>query len=308
MSPGFYRHAQGLRLSSAGIGTYLGEPSDSKDAAYEESIRAAIEGGVNLIDTASNYRGGRSERVIGRVLKGRSREELVVCTKAGYRLDGPGHSLDPAFLGDCLRGSRESLGVDRVDVFYLHNPETQWDAGNPEPFYRSIKAAFALCEEMASRGWLRFYGVATWDAFRVAEGAVSLHRLMGIARSLAGQKHRFRFVQAPFNLGMLELFNRRNQDGETTLLQAAGELGISVITSATLFQGRLLRAGLPEALRQRFPGCSTDAQRAIQFSRSTPGVAAALIGMSQTAHVAEALALADIPSLPEKDYYAIYER
>src|SRR5688500_9743639 len=73
-----------LTVSSLGIGTYLGECTDEDDAAYERTIRLAIRDGVNLIDTASNYRCQRSERVVGRVVEeliasgeGR-RDELVV--------------------------------------------------------------------------------------------------------------------------------------------------------------------------------------------------------------------------------------
>lgn len=302
MSQGFYRLAQGMRLSSLGIGTYLGAADDATDASYEAAIRAAVAGGINVIDTSRNYRGERSERAIGRAIAGLNRDELVLCTKAGYFLDRRAHSLAPAHLETNLAASLENLGVSQVDVFYLHNPETQ-----TEDFYGSVHAAFERCEEMAARGLLRFYGVATWEAFRRENEPSSLHRLVRSAREIAGQRHRFRFVQLPFNLAMLEAFNRRQQEGGTSLLQAAGELGITVIGSATVYQGRLTR-GLPEALAAKFAPLTTDAQRAIQFSRSTPGIAVSLVGMSNPAHVAENLGIKDVPPLAERDYYAIYGR
>jgi aryl-alcohol dehydrogenase-like predicted oxidoreductase len=302
MSNGFYRLAQGMRLSSLGIGTYLGEMDEATDAGYEAAIRAAVAGGINVIDTARNYRGERSERAIGRAIAGLPREELVLCTKAGYLLDRRGHSLAPEFLEENLRASLGNLGVTQVDVFYLHNPETQTD-----DFYGQIRAAFERCEEMAAAGLLRFYGVATWDAFRREESPVSLHRMAAIAREIAGMRHRFRFVQLPFNLAMLEAFARRGQEGGTSLLQAAGELGITVIGSATVYQGRLTR-GLPEKLVAHFPGLRTDAQRSIQFSRSTPGMAVSLVGMSRAEHVAENLAVREVAPLTEAAYYAIYAK
>jgi len=300
----FYRLAQGMRLSSLGLGTYLGNADDETDANYEAAVRAAIGGGINLIDTSRNYRGERSERAIGRAIAGTSRDELVLCTKAGYFLDRRGHSLEPGFLEENLRASLVNLGVSQVDVFYLHNPETQLGA---EDFYQRIRLAFERCESMAALGLLRFYGVATWDGFRAEKDVISLHRLVAIAKESAGQAHRFRFVQLPFNLAMLEAFNRRQQEGGTSLLQAAGELGITVIGSATVYQGRLTK-GLPEKLVAQLPGLSTDAQRAIQFSRSTPGLTAALVGMSNPGHVAENLAIKDVPPLSEREYYAIYGR
>src|SRR5215207_8103266 len=84
-----------LTVSALGLGTYLGDCTDEDDAAYAATVRAAIADGVNLIDTASNYRCQRSERAVGRAVEeliasgeGR-RDELVICSKGGYvALDG----------------------------------------------------------------------------------------------------------------------------------------------------------------------------------------------------------------------------
>jgi len=285
----FYRLAQGMRLSSLGIGTYLGAPDDATDTNYEAAIRAAIAGGINVIDTSRNYRWERSECAIGRAIAGVNREDIVLCTKAGYFIDRRGHSLVPYFLEANLEASLLNLAIARIDIFYLHNPETQLDA---KDFYLRMRVAFECCEAMAARGMLRFYGVATWDGFRAEKNVMSLHRLVAIAKEIAGQEHRFRFVQLPFNLAMHEAFTRRQQEGGTSLLQAAGELGVTVIGSATIHQGRL----------------GAEAQRAIQFSRSTPGMAVSLVGMSNPAHVAENLAIKEVPPLTEREYYAIYGR
>src|SRR5688500_17611151 len=76
-----FRPQQGLTLSSIGIGTYLGNPDEATDENYANAIVRAVESGVNVIDSAANYRFQRSERAIGRALKtlvdrGFSREEL----------------------------------------------------------------------------------------------------------------------------------------------------------------------------------------------------------------------------------------
>jgi len=86
---GHFREQQGLWLSSLGIGTYLGEPDAATDKAYTAAIVAAVEGGVNVIDSAINYRFQRSERSVGAALAelarlGYSREELLVCSKGGF--------------------------------------------------------------------------------------------------------------------------------------------------------------------------------------------------------------------------------
>ena len=79
------------------------------------------------------------------------------------------------------------------------------------------------------------------------------------------------------------------------------------MASATLLQARLAH-DLPEGLAERFPVLTTDAQRAIQFTRSTPGILAALVGMSRAAHVAENLAVAGVPPLMEQTYRDLFQR
>jgi hypothetical protein len=78
-----------------------------------------------------------------------------------------------------------------------------------------------------------------------------------------------------------------------TLAEAAVELGLSLVASATLMQARLA-ANLPDPIRTQFPGLATDAQRAIAFSRGAPGVTAALVGMKQVSHVDENMAVARV--------------
>src|SRR5437667_7878261 len=86
---GHFREVHGLVLSSLGIGTYLGQPDERTDAAYTAAIVTAVENGINVADAAINYRFQRSERSIGAALvqleaKGYSRDQLILCTKAGY--------------------------------------------------------------------------------------------------------------------------------------------------------------------------------------------------------------------------------
>jgi len=97
---GHYREAQGLLLSSVGIGTYLGQPNDSTDAGYAAALVTAVESGINVIDTAINYRLQRSERSVGTALKvlahkGFTRDEIVICTKAGYLTPDGAMPSDP---------------------------------------------------------------------------------------------------------------------------------------------------------------------------------------------------------------------
>ena len=110
----------------------------------------------------------------------------------------------------------------------------------------------------------------------------------------------FRFLQMPHNLAMTEALTVGNQPhaGERKLsaLLAARDAGMAVMASASLLQGRL-SSGLPPELGEALGDLESDAQRALQFVRSTPGVTVALVGMSQKDHVQENLTLAKIPLL-----------
>jgi aryl-alcohol dehydrogenase-like predicted oxidoreductase len=329
----FYRGGpHGLALSSIGIGTYLGDDNDVDDAAYTDAVRLAVANGVNLIDTAINYRCQRSERAIGRALNGAflagdiSRDEVVLCTKGGYvPLDeyppatpegyqgylrrefyarnimtakdvvSGGHCLTPSFLHDCLTRSRANLGVDVVDVYYVHNPEQQLAAVTYDELLDRLRSAFKALEEWVDRGDIGVYGCATWHGLRVEPGArghLSLVDMVQVAREIAGDAHHFRMLQLPINLAMPEAVRLPTQPlpaGKlVTVLEAARELGLSVAASATLMQSQLA-ANLPPAVRELFPSLMTDAQRAVAFVRSLPGVTTALVGMKRLDHVEENL-------------------
>jgi len=321
-------------MSSIGVGTAGGGWDEQVDRGYCRSVIEAFERGVNVVDTADSYRGGRSERAVGAALRqlfgsGRGRrDEVMVVTKGGYfpfeedpPLDAPAwirenvidaglarpeeivndwHCIAPAYLGRRLSASLEQLGLDRVDVYYIHNPELQLDSVSRAEFDARMRAAFELLERAAADGRIQFYGAATWHGFRrppEARDYLSLGELVNLAREVGGEGHRFRFVELPFNLGMLEALTMPNQfvGGEqVSALAAAQRLGITVMCSAPIRQGKLARH-LPEIVAELFPDASTDAQRALQFVRSVPEVTTALVGMSSPAHVAENLALAKIP-------------
>ena len=332
-----------LHFSSLGLGTYLGEPDDAADQRYTEAIEEALRSGINLLDSAINYRHQRSERNIGAALRhmldaGVQRDEIVVCTKAGYlSFDGdmpqdprayftkeyvePGildpkdvaggmHCMAPRYLSDQIDRSRRNLGIDTIDVFYVHNPESQLGAVTQQEFQNRLRSAFEMLEKQVSAGKIRYYGVATWNAFRAptgAEDSIDLGDTVALARQAGGEGHHFRFVQLPFNLGMPEAFALRNQrtNGKAgSVLEVAAELGVAVVGSATLYQGHLAQ-DLPPFIRERL-GMESDAGNAIQFARSAPGLACALIGMSRKEHVQQNMKVAAHPLTPAADWEKLF--
>lgn len=330
----FYRDiANGALVSSLGFGTYLGECDDSEDARYTAAATAAFEKGLNLVDTAINYRCQRSERAVGEAVRDAiaarkiKREEIVVCTKGGYvPLDrippttkeayrefldseyfergvmapadvvGGGHCLTPRYLEDQIERSRNNLGLEVIDVYYLHNPEQQLEVLDRPKFVAVMREAFGTLEKQAKRGVIGVYGCATWNGFRVpadAKNHLSLEELVSIAREVGGPNHHFKVIQLPINLAMTEAVRLPTQtlgNDRINLLEAARRLGVSVVASATLMQSQLTKS-LPQQVRSAFPGFKTDARRAIAFTQSLP-VVAALVGMKSRVHLEENLATA----------------
>ena len=340
---GHFRERQGLLVSSIGIGTYLGEPDAATDMDYREAIIAAVWGGVNLIDTAINYRMQRSERSVGAALRGLAtagfaRDGIVVCTKAGFLTpDGempadPNayfhrefiskgilsvddiaagcHCIAPRYMEDQIERSRRNLGLSCIDVFYVHNPETQLSEVSREVLHGRIAAAFEVLESAVAAGKIRAYGLATWNAFRDdprAQDYLSLEAVCGLARQVGGNEHHFRFVQLPFNIAMAEALIRPNQTvgGKTvSMIQAARDLGIALVASASLLQTHLVGKVSPSI--HTVLGLRNDIECALQFVRSAPGIATALVGMKRVDHVKANLKLAGIPPVSQEQFRRIF--
>jgi aryl-alcohol dehydrogenase-like predicted oxidoreductase len=342
---GHFRETHELVLSSLGIGTYLGQPDDKTDEGYAAAVVAAVESGINVIDAAINYRFQRSERSIGAAIKqlakkGIAREEFVLCTKGGYLTpDGsmpsdpneyffheyiqPGvfgpkdivagsHCMTPQFLENQIGRSLRNLGVDCIDVYYLHNPETQLTEVSRPDFLERVRDAFIYLESAAAAGKIQFYGMATWNGFRQearARDAMQLGAIAQLAQDIAGEKHRFRFVQLPFNLAMTEALTLGSQSiggRDKTVMEAASELDITLVASASLLQGQVAR-NLPPFVGEAL-GLGNDAERALQFVRSSPGITTALVGMSRVEHVQANAKLVGVAPATVEQFSKLFSR
>lgn len=342
---GHFREAQKLNLSSIGIGTYLGNWDAETDENYKNAVVKFVESGGNVIDTAANYRFQRSERNIGAALKilfekGFAREEIFVATKGGYLpfdnepptdarkyfeenfvekglakfedLVSGSHCMSPDYLQSQIDQSLENMSLDALDLFYIHNPESQLGVIDKYTFEAKIAKAFEKLEENRANGKINFYGAATWNGFRVAPDDQSYHsleRFEAIARQIGGANHGFKFIQLPYNLAMPEAYLLKNQAVKGKVyapLEAAKELGISVMCSASILQGKLTHS-VPFHIRTHLGNPLTDAMTSIEFVRSTPNVTTALVGMSNAAHVEENLNLAKKETVSEEDFAKLFQ-
>ncbi len=220
--------------------------------------------------------------------------------------------MTPRFLENQLGRSLRNLGVDSIDVYYLHNPETQLSEVSRPDFMERIRDAFIYLESAAAKGKIQFYGLATWNGFRLdaaARESLQLGEIEQLARDIAGEAHRFRFVQLPFNLAMTEALTLGNQmiAGEAkTVMEAASELGVNLIASASLLQGQVAR-NLPPFVAQAL-GLRSDAERALQFVRSSPGITTALVGMSHPEHVTTNAHLVGVPPATVDEFSKLFSR
>lgn len=344
LAPTHFRETLGLKFSSIGLGTYLGAADDATDAQYAAAIVRALECGCNVLDTAINYRHQRSERVIGRVLSALDQEglikrtEVIIATKGGYlSFDGQvpadpqayvqdtfirsglatmediveWNCIAPRYIDAQIEWSLSNLGVECLDIYYLHNPEAQLQKCSRQEFSRRIEAAFALLEEKVAAGKVQYYGTATWNGYRqpnTTRDYLSLADLVGIAERVGGHGHHFKVVQLPYNLAMPEALTKQNQTigkNSVSFLEAAHDLGVTVMASASIFQGKLADQ-LPPFIGEALSGFSTDAQRALQFTRSTPGITTALVGMRSAAHVEGNLVVAKMPPASMSQFQKLF--
>ena len=338
-----WRPALGLTLSSVGMGSYLGNADPLTDAKYAAALVQALSSGINVIDSAINYRYQRSERNLGlglrqAVEKGLvSRDQVLLCTKGGFisgdmgppskewfeetyvkpGIVGPGdfvagcHCMAPRYVRHEVEQSLKNFGVSTIDVYYVHNAETQVGEVGEEEYYRRLTAAFRELEACAAEGKIQVYGTATWNAHRVPpgeEGWVSLEKTLACAVEAGGAGHRFKVLQLPFNFGLPEAYVQPSQTWggrPVTALEAASEAGLTVFTSVPLMQGKLL-GRFAAGFKEKFPGLKTDAQRCLQFARSTPGVTAPLCGMKDVAHVEENAAVVGVAPFTTAEFQGAF--
>jgi aryl-alcohol dehydrogenase-like predicted oxidoreductase len=339
-----FKKFQNLILSNVGIGTYLGDADDKTDELVKNAVKQSVLSGVNVIDTAINYRAQKAERSVGRAIseliqEGKiTRDEIFLCTKNGYLTNdadvkqefweyvkteysakgviGEGdvssgyHCMTIPYLEDQLERSLKNLGVDCIDLLYLHNPvEGQINDVTRDQFLKNLRAVFELYEQKRSQGKIKFYGMATWECFRVPSDSpqyLSLKDTVEMAEEVGGKDHGFRFIQLPFNMHYDQALLKKNQtfdESNVSILEAASRLNIGVFTSVPFMQGRLLATGvMPEFDELKSP------LRALQFIRSSPGVLAPLVGQKSQEHVSENLEIMKIPPLSEDNFISLVKK
>ncbi len=336
-----FKSFDSLHLSSIGMGTYLGQPSEEDDQAVENAVFESVKSGaVNVIDTAINYRAMRSEKSIGRALlrlvKDRiiSRDQIFISTKNGYITnDGDYPNIDvmeyihrmyiqtdvitaddissgyniinPNYLAKCIDKSLMNMHVSSIDLVYIHNAFESWYQDvSREQFMEMLVKAFEVYEKYRAKNKIRYYGMATWTCFRVPPTSpeyLSLEQAVKSADSVGGKDHGFRFIQLPYNLAYSEALLLRNQS-------VGSEENLTILQAAAklnigIFTSIPLFQG--RLLRSQIPdygGITDPVAKLVQIVRSSPSVIAPLIGQKKAEHVEENLKTANMPPLSEEEF------
>lgn len=250
-------------MGNLGFGSYR---VTVKSQEHKEALKLAIENGIKLIDTSSNYTDGDSEKLIGEVLKelnlSDSNTRPILVTKAGYiqgknleilqELNDRGlalkdlvdmtpelkHSIHPDFLSSQLELSLKRLQVKTIDTFLLHNPEYFYslhqEEGNIVEYERRLHLAFLFLEEKVKEGKIKNYGVSSNALAKKPNGKnpTSLSMLLKAAEKI-GKDHHFKVIQFPLNLLEIDALERF-QENNLNLIEMAHANNLIVITNRPL--------------------------------------------------------------------------
>ncbi len=230
--------------------------------------------GLNLIDTASNYGDGRSERLIGEVLetaidKGElTRAEVVIVSKVGYvqgqnhqlaaarkalgkpypemveYSEGLWHCIHPDWLDDQLTRCLERLGLETLDVLLLHNPEYFLAdaakrgqgslAGARDEFYRRLQQSFAHLEREVARGRIAYYGVSSNTAIGNADARDTTDFKRMLAAAEAAANGEHHFRVLQVPLNLLESNALFGGNGAESVLTLAAPRGVALLANRPL--------------------------------------------------------------------------
>ncbi len=304
-----YKHlgTTGLRVSIVGLGTmvHAGHFGPMNDEQSMSAIDAALDLGVNFIDTSDAYGAGYSEALLGKALKGR-RDKIILATKGGNIMVGPERgkrNFSPHYIDDVLHGSLKRLQVDWIDLYQLHNPDV-------ETIERG--KVWELLEQRKRDGIIRHYGVSINT---IAEGVAAV------------KSGRAETIQLEYNL--------LQQEPAQEIFPLAQAAGIGIIARVPLRRG-LLTGKMTPADEKRFQGEDVRArsfkgeaftkelakveklrflvhgavqslgQAAIAFCVSHPAVSVTIPGARDDRQMRENAAAADL-TLPREDLERIAE-
>ncbi|MDD0976158.1 aldo/keto reductase [Pseudomonas fontis] len=211
----------GLQVSALTLGSMMfGEQTSSEDSL--RIIDKAWGQGINFIDTADVYNGGRSEEIVGEAIA-RNRQDWILASKVGFGpLDGlPNRSgLGRKHIFNAIEASLTRLGTDYLDIYYLHRE----DHSTP------LEVSVSAIGDLLRQGKIRHWGVSNFRGWRIAE-ICNLAERLGIAKPVVSQP----------------LYNIVNRQAEPEQFTAAAHHGLGIVPFSPLARGVLSGKYAPNA-------------------------------------------------------------
>ncbi|MER7959610.1 aldo/keto reductase [Streptomyces sp. NPDC096030] len=260
----------GIEVSAYCLGTMMfGAVGNPDHADSVRVIHAALDQGINFVDTADMYSTGESEEIVGKALRDpRRRAETVLATKGYFPMgEGPARGgLSRRWLTRAVEDSLTRLGTDWIDLYQVHRPDHRTD----------IEETLSVLGDLQAQGKIRAFGCSTFPAEEIVEAHAVAER-----RGL----RRFRTEQPPYSL--------LARGVEASVLPVARRYGMGVLTWSPLASGFLsgkYRKGRPVDLTGGRPALTPH-----RFDPELPGNAAKFDAVEQLAALAEEIGC----SLPE---------
>ena len=291
----------GVKVSTIAFGTmsFGGDADEKESAALFEACRA---GGFNVFDCADVYAGGRSEEILGRLVKG-CREEVLVTSKVYFAAskDVNGMGASRRHIQYAVEGSLRRLGTDRIDIYYIHRFD------DCTPLDESLRAL----DDLVRQGKVVYTGASNFAAWQVAK-ALGLSAKEGLAA--------FACVQPMYNLV------KRQAESEILPMAQAEGLGVFPYSplgggllsgkygvgrrpeSGRLLSNKTYGARYGDALNfevaEKFTAFAVErgfdpVSLAVAWAASNPAVTAPIIGARNVAQLRPSLAASDVPMTPE---------
>ena len=297
----------GMRVSEISLGTWAlgGEWGTVGEEDAYAALNRAVDLGVNFLDTADAYGDGRSERLIGRLLKDRPNDEILVATKAGRRLDPhTSEGYDHENLFAFVERSLDNLRVEALDLLQLHCP--------PSETYRR-DSTFEALDRLKEAGKLKNYGVSVEkvEEARVAldyPGVATVQIIFNIFRQkpaeeffpLAEERGVGILARVPLASGLLSgkmSADRAFSEDDHRNFNRDGE----AFDRGETFSGVDFETGLEavEKLKELVPEGNTLAQFALRWILMHPAVSCAIPGGKNPSQVEDNAAAVEIPPLDE---------
>ena len=303
----------GWRVSEVGFGAWGigGNWGPVQDEQSLATLHRAIDLGVNFVDTADGYGDGRSEKLIGQVLRDRPGERIYVATKAGRRLSphvASGYNREnlTAFVERSLR----NLGVEVIDLLQLHCPPT-------EVYYRP--EVFGVLDDLVAAGKLRYYGVSV-EKVEEALKAIEYPQVQTVQIIFNMFRHRpaglfFRealargvgiLARVPLASGLLTGKMTRQTTFAESDHRHYNRQGASFDVGET-FSGVPFDVGLQavEELRSLVPEGAAMAQMALRWILMFEAVSVAIPGAKRPSQAAENVAASELPPLSAETMAAV---